>query len=280
LKPEKSVHGRAETSASGCPSHWAKRARAEIKELQTMTEPMSNVNGTIPISSRQMVRFVPNMPVEIALQCTDGVRIAGRYGDRVKYTLADNRTMCVDPFVADRIKELEIQPGELFQVCKRQAKKGNRKTIHWAVERFGEYESQLERDLRESLNRVNVPELARPSAPSPSELSTAAPLASAPPPSPFHELGLSAANNGNPADHGPRNGSGSVQAACTRVSTDEIAPQLPDTQLAHALKTAIAAAVDAEEFGKTLNYNIRFSTEDVRSMGITILIGMQQRTPR
>jgi hypothetical protein len=46
--------------------------------------------------------------------------------------------MCADPFVTDRTKELEIQPGELFQVCKCQAKKGNCKTIHWEVERFGE----------------------------------------------------------------------------------------------------------------------------------------------
>ena len=244
-----------------------------------MTEPMSNVNGTIPISSRQMVRFTPNVPVEIALQCADGVRVEGRYGDRVKYTLTDHRTMCVDPYVAERIKELEIQPGELFQVCKRQAKKGNRKTIHWAVERFGE-DSQLERDLRKSLDRLNAPEIARPS-PSPSEVSTAtAPVASLPPPTPFHELEPSAPVDGTSADHGPRNGSGRFPATCARGSTDEIAPRPPDTQLAHALKTAIAAAVDAEEYAKTLDYNIRFSTEDVRSMGITILIGMQQRAPR
>ena len=51
-----------------------------------MTEPMSNANGTIPISSRQMVRFTTNVLVEIALQCADGVRVEGRYGDRVKYS--------------------------------------------------------------------------------------------------------------------------------------------------------------------------------------------------
>jgi hypothetical protein len=101
-----------------------------------------------------------------------------------------------------------------------------------------------------------------------------------PPPSPFHELGASSPNNGISGDHGPRNGSGSFPATCARASTDEIAPRPPDTQLGHALKTAIAAAVDAEEYAKTLDYNIRFSTEDVRSMGITILIGMQQRAPR
>jgi hypothetical protein len=54
----------------------------------------------------------------------------------------------------------------------------------------------------------------------------------------------------------------------------------PDTQLAHALKTAIAAAAEAERFAQTLDYNIRFTTEDVRSMGITVLIGMQQRVSR
>ena len=36
-------------------------------------------------------------------------------------------------------------------------------------------------------------------------------------------------------------------------------------------------AVETEKFAKTPDYNIRFSTDDVRSMGITILIGMQRR---
>lgn len=219
-----------------------------------------NVNGTIPISSRQMVRFAPNVPVEIALQCADGVRVEGRYGDRVKYTLTDHRTMCVNPYVADRIKELDIQPGELFLVCKRQAKKGNAKTIHWVVNRFGDCESQLEQNLRESLERVNAPEGPSVSIAAPSQ-----------------ELGPSAPSNGTLDDSDP---AGRFPATFAQPSTDEMPPRPPDTQLAHALKTAIAAAVDAEAYAKALDYNIRFTTEDVRSMGITILIGMQQRTPR
>src|SRR5512142_2694432 len=95
----------------------------------TMAESMPVRKGAVPISRRKMVRFTTNMPVEIALQCTDGIRVEGRYGDRVKYTLTDDRTMYVDPFVAERIKELDVQPGELFQVCKCQAKKGNPRTI-------------------------------------------------------------------------------------------------------------------------------------------------------
>src|SRR3954468_23586373 len=145
---------------------------------------MNARNGAIPISSRKMVRFTPNMPVEIALQCTDGVRVEGRYGDRVKYTLTDNRTMCVAPLVAERIKELEIQPGEMFLVCKHQAKKGNSKTIYWEVDRFGE-ESQLERDLRASLDRLKLPEMPSPTPPE--DLTVPLTIASVPPPSPFPE---------------------------------------------------------------------------------------------
>jgi hypothetical protein len=238
-----------------------------------MTEPLPNQNEALPISSRKMVRFAANVPLEIALKCADGIRVEGRYGDRVKYTLTDDRTMYVDPFVAERIKELAIQPGELFQVCKHQAKNGNRKTIYWAVEQAGESDTQLERDLRESLERAKAPDIA----PAPA----AAADTQVPPPSPFYELGCSAPSNKSSNGHGARNGSGSVSATTpSGPSTDDSPPRVPDTQLAHALKTAIAAAAEAEKFAKTLDYNLRFTTEDVRSMGITVLIGMQQRTPR
>lgn len=239
-----------------------------------MTEPLPNQYGAVPISSRKMVRFAANVPLEIALKCADGVRVEGRYGDRVKYTLTDDRTMYVDPFVADRIKELAIQPGELFQVCKRQAKKGNCKTIYWTVEQPGESDTQLERDLRESLERVKAAVVAPVTEP------TAPPDTLIPPPSPFCELGSSPKNRSSNG-HGARNGSGSSPTTTpSGPSTEDSPPRVPDTQLAHALKTAIAAAADAEKFAKTLDYTIRFTTEDVRSMGITVLIGMQQRTPR
>jgi hypothetical protein len=246
-----------------------------------MTEPIPNQNGAIPISSRKMVRFAANVPAEVALQCTDGVRVEGRYGDRVRYSLTDDRTMYVDPFVAERIKELAIQPGELFLICKRQAKKGNRRTICWAVEQL-EPETQLERDLRASIERAKAPEVAPQPAPAPSaESSSAEPILPVPPPAAFYERGPSGPDKTTLNGHNAPNGSQVGRAGTARPSTADTTPgSPPDTQLAHALKTAIAAAADAETFAKTLNYNIRFTTEDVRSMGITVLIGMQQRTQR
>lgn len=238
-----------------------------------MTESQSTENGATPISSGNMARFVANVPVEIALRCIDGTRVEGRYGDRVRYTLADARMMLVPPVVAERIKELEIQPGEPFQICKQKTRNGHRNSILWQVERLGESETQLERDLHASLERLKAPE----TTPPPENPATPEPVI---PPTTFYEVEVSGTDNDARNAHCGANGSGETPAEPTQPSTDAATPRLPDTQLAHALKTAIAAAADAETFAKTLNYNIRFTTDDIRSMGITVLIGMQQRIPR
>lgn len=52
-------------------------------------------------------------------------------------------------------------------------------------------------------------------------------------------------------------------------------PRLPQTQLEHALKTAVAAAAAAEKHGQEIGYNVRFNPSDIRALGITVLIGMQ-----
>ena len=238
-------------------------------------------NGAIPISSRKMVRFTPNLPVEIALQCTDGIRIEGRYGDRVKYTLTDDRTMYVDPSVADQIKELEVQPGEVFQVCKCQDKIGNRRTVFWLVRRGCDVGPQLERDLLASLERARK---ARSTARAGHDQATPAPTtpdSCEAPPKPFHESDTCSTSNGNGSgDHGPTSSAEIPASPSPPMPNNSAPPALPSTQLAHALKTAISAAADAEKFAKTLDYNIRFTTDDIRSMGITVLIGMQQRIQR
>jgi hypothetical protein len=214
---------------------------------------------------QEALRFEMNAPVEVNLQCEDGVVIAGRYGDRVKYTLADNRAMYLAPFVARRIRDLGIRAGEPFKICKRQLKNGNRKTVDWLVERLdAEGETQIERDLRDSIEIANEQHESSPTVPA----------------APMKRLTIMPLRTNSVPDAVPpgANGSSNDQSTRTEVpETDSGNQRPPETQLAHALKTAIAAAVDAEKFAKTLDYNIRFTTDDVRSMGITILIGMQQR---
>jgi hypothetical protein len=218
-----------------------------------------------------ILRFEANVPVEVALQNESGITVAGRYSDRVMFTLEDDRRMFVAPFVAHRISELGIRAGEPFKICKRHLKNGRSKTVDWLVERLdADGETQLERDLRASIDLAN----------SRNETSTPAPPPTSIPPKPVIALPrrVTKASELKAKTPLPFNGStnGHTTSPLPPASDDGRYPP-PDTQLTHALKTAIAAAVEAEKFAKTLDYNIRFTTDDVRSMGITILIGMQQR---
>jgi hypothetical protein len=215
------------------------------------------------------LRFELNVPIEANLQSEDGVIVAGRYGDRVLYTLTDNRTMFVAPYVAKRISELGIRAGEPFKICKRYVKNGRSKTVLWLVERFdADGETQLARDLQASIDIAN----------SRNEDSAPEPTPPSDPPTPVTALPrrVTKASDLPAKARTPVNGSANGHSTPSPAS-DDGKQSAPDTQLAHALKTAIAAAVEAEKFAKTLDYNIRFTTDDVRSMGITILIGMQQR---
>lgn len=51
--------------------------------------------------------------------------------------------------------------------------------------------------------------------------------------------------------------------------------RIPQTQLEDALKTAVTAAAAAEKHGQSIGYAVRFRPEDIRALGITVLIGMQ-----
>ena len=218
-----------------------------------------------------ILRFETNIPVEVALQNEVGITVAGRYSDRVMYKLSDDRRMYVAPYVARCISDLKIRVGEPFRICKRYVKNGRSKTVDWLVERLdADFETHLERDLQASIDLAN----------SRNETSATASPATSEPPKPV--IALPRRVTKAPDLHAkvptPVYGSanGHSPSSLPNGSVDE-KQLLPDTQLTHALKTAISAAVEAERFAKTLDYNIRFTTDDVRSMAITILIGMQQR---
>ena len=80
------------------------------------------------------------------------------------------------------------------------------------------------------------------------------------------------AHNGN--GHTVSNGDGSIPAA------GPTGPSTPITKLEHALKTAISAAHNAEKFGSELGYVVRFDADAIKSMAITVLINMSERTAR
>jgi hypothetical protein len=56
---------------------------------------------------------------------------------------------------------------------------------------------------------------------------------------------------------------------------DGIPTSIPPTRLEDALKTAVAAAAAAEQYGKSIGYAVRFAPADIKSLGISVYIGQQ-----
>src|SRR6266404_1813655 len=68
----------------------------------------------------RILKLSPNVPVEIALGCPDGVNVVSPHGTpAVKYTLVDGRTFYATEPVDAKFKQLGIQPNEPISICRR-----------------------------------------------------------------------------------------------------------------------------------------------------------------
>ena len=219
-----------------------------------------------------ILRFEMNVPAEVALDSAQGVVVEGRYGARMRFNLADGRVMYVPPIVASKISAEGIVPGERFHLCKAAARTGQKRSVEWLLERVdpqqtaerladgtpaAEPETPLERDLRMSVEMVNGRKAGRGRPPVPC--------------TDIHEMPPFA-----PISNG-HNGNGDQHDEPTPVKD---VPSAPVTKLEHALRTAISAAHNAEKFGSELGYVVRFDADAIKSMAITVLINMSERSQR
>ena len=194
-----------------------------------------------------ILRFQTNTPTEVALDSPQGTIVEGRYGDRVLFHLTDGRVMYVPPIVARKIEAQGIEPGEPFELCKTQLKNGRSRSIEWWVRRTH----------AEPPNGENAQNPAEPQTDLESQL-----------------LQSIAVLNGN--------GNGHQATTAENDTPQNASPQnaasqpAPTTKLEHALKTAIAAAYNAEKYGTDLGYVVRFDADAIKSMAITVLINMSE----
>ena len=214
-----------------------------------------------------IVRFEMNVPTEVTLQCSEGVAVEGRYGTRIMFNLADGRVMYVPPIIATKIEG--IPAGETFKLRKAAVKTGQKRSVEWLLERLdpdeGENptdvvdapETPLERDLRVSAEMANAKKAGLGVQPATSIDRDDIP--------PFAPL-----SNGQIGNR--ENGSALSPCTCMRSA--------PATKLEQALKTAISAAHNAEKFGSEIGYVVRFDADAIKSMAITVLINMSERSPR
>src|SRR5437870_5212415 len=69
---------------------------------------------------RKLLKLAPDVPVEIALSCAEGVNVVSPRGTpAVKYTLVDGRTFYATQYVNAKFKEMGIGANERIALCQR-----------------------------------------------------------------------------------------------------------------------------------------------------------------
>ncbi len=196
----------------------------------------------------QILRFTTNLPEEVTLRSTSGKRVEGRYGEQMMFNLFDDRIMFVPLIVAERIRELDIGSGEAFEICKAEVREGNRKWIEWKVRKLEE-----------------------PQQPPTSGNGTAA-AATAQSKAPDHRNGSTNGCDNEPS--GRANGHAQTQYQAASDGTLLPAPITGRgvTVMEVAMNAAAEVAQRVEQRAALRNYSLRFSSEDIRAIGLTIFI--------
>ena len=179
---------------------------------------------------KERVVFEANVPVEAMLAYPDGLKVQGRFGDQVMYSLTDGRVMYVPPIVRDKLVELGIRQNEPFAICRAERREGTRRFVDWVVQPEGSTQSAT----------ANGDAHGSPAN---------------------GDNGARIKSNGN----GNGNGNGNPASAPTKSGTAEAA-------LRAALTTSIDAALAAEQYASAHGLSIRFGSEDLRAMALSLFI--------
>ena len=239
-----------------------------------------------PVHQREVVKFAPSVPVEVALKyALPGKIVSTQTGERVMFTLADDRVMFLDLGVAKRIEELGVNVREKFFVCR---PPDGRKNAEWKV--------WLPPDSEKDRAKVEVPLTPEPEPPTPTEEET--PLerklresielvkqgklgelgngtfavqagASAGTPAPVKadaQNGHQPSNNGNGTTNG-KNGNGNGAPKHPDPSEPPVWAQSLLEQ-ANALVDVYAAALSSA----STKHGNQIKPEDVRSLLVTVFI--------
>jgi len=236
-----------------------------------------------PIQQREVVKFAPNQPVEVALKyAMPGKVVSTRNGERVLFTLADERVMFLDLGVAKQIEDLHVNVREKFLVCRPPSGK---KDAQWTVwrspevekaavevapvpqsESSSEEETPLEQKLRESIELVKQGKLGELgngtfAVPAGASAGTPAPVQSG------TSNGHQASNNGNGSTNGTngKNGNGAPK------HPEPCGPPVWAQSLleqANALVDVYAAALSSA----SAKHGNQVKPEDVRSLLVTVFI--------
>jgi hypothetical protein len=182
---------------------------------------------------KERVVFEAILPVAATLAYADGLKVQGRFGDQVMYSLTDGRVMYVPPILRDRLIELGIRQNEPFNICWAERREGNRRFADWVIQPH--------------------------SAASPIPGANSHTAAPASPVNGDSGAGFKPIGNGN------GNSGGKLAGVPATAATAE-------TALRAALMTSIDAALAAEQHASAHGLSVRFGSEDLRAMALSQFI--------
>jgi hypothetical protein len=182
---------------------------------------------------KERVLFEANVPVTATLTYADGLKVQGRFGDQVMYSLSDGRVMYVPPIVRDKLTELGIRQNQPFNICRAERRDGNHRFVAWIVQANG-----LASPPQSATWHSNAPGSA---------------------PSGDNTVGVR--SNGN----GSGNGNGRPTIAVGAAGT-------AGSALRTTLMASIDAALAAEQYASAHGLSVRFGSEDLRAMALSLFI--------
>jgi hypothetical protein len=182
---------------------------------------------------KERVVFEANVPVMATLAYPDGLKVQGRFGDQVMYSLTDGRVMYVPPMVRDKLVELGIRQNEPVAICRTERRDANRRFVDWVVQPDG----------------------------------SAAPVQSATAHSDTPGLPVNGDSGARVKSNGNGNGNGNGKPASAPASS-----RTAETALRAALTASIDAALAAEQYASVHGLSIRFGSEDLRAMALSLFI--------
>ena len=182
---------------------------------------------------KERVVFEANVPVTATLAYSDGLKVQGRFGDQVMYSLSDGRVMYVPPIVRDKLVELGIRQNESVALCRAERREGNRRFIEWVVQ---------------------PNDSAAPPHGATGHTDTPRPAVNG-------DTGarVTASGYGNGNVHG-------------KPASAPISSGTAETALRAALTTSIDAALAAEQYASAHGLSVRFGSEDLRAMALSLFI--------
>lgn len=182
---------------------------------------------------KERVVFEANVPVTATLAYADGLKVQGRFGDQVMYSLTDGRVMYVPPIVRDKLLELGIRQNEPFAICRAERREGNRRFVDWVIQ--------------------------------PHSTASPTPTANSHTEAPGSPVNGDSGARFKPNANGNGGGSGKPASVPASAATAE-------TALRAALMSSIDAALAAEQYASAHGLSVRFGSEDLRAMALSLFI--------